>query len=1264
MFVPGNTLLSSKRVKTIVIGIPAIVAVLLVSVVAAFFLISEDVLTGWLVQSIETRADADITFESIQLERGLTTRIDVEQLEVVAHDESYKVDSSSLSLSIRLPQLLLARLDFPALEIGDTRVHIQGGSEDDTRDWRGIDLDALRLRPVLHEVSLANLSVSAEGSQWTLPSRSTVSELSLQLTPDKDVPELSANIEVVDEKLQIIATLPDFHQSIGKQRLPFNIRINRPFAIANLQGDFDFSKADSHIKATLDVQVDELGKVSTTGALQIPGSLKVTAAIDGTFDKLSAESISGQWQAGDAGEAELSGRIDNLIGMEGIALALKAHARNANWLQQHLPESMEVIKEATLSLSLNGTDDHLVTDDVQLKVQTADELDIDLSGGFGLVKSESASYDLRNIQARLNFKSPTTRAARALLFEEIPEFGAVQASTDINSDQGHPTFSNVSVNTVHPLGIKASLGGVIDSFPLDPDSPNKGYDLDVAIQSPEAKPVLDVLDLDMPLQGPFDIAFKIQGDTPALQLNAIRLKAGSQQALQITADGKMLFGDWSRDDPLESLDITLDAYSHTTQAIASLFHEEWPTLGALKMHARVHTLAGKHRIDDYSLRTVEGASVQVAMTGNAADLTVFPALFTDGMQLTLVVQGADTADLNKLLGLNGKFIPTVGAFKVESEITGSDATVIVKNVRARAGSKDILQVTANGHLGKLDRQTGWSFYDTDLKLTADSLSSQALAGTWGYNLPPFGPLRGTAEIHPVGKGIGLRKLLLRVGADSSDPVLIAQGKVGDLYQLKDVDIDVKLNVDGHNLAAFADQHSLKDLAPISGELHVADKNGLLGIQTLQLVSDHPDLNIDVNGRYPDIYKPETLQLKADIRARDLALVGALFDQQWPDYGPLTIQGNVGRENNRVQLSTNIRAGKKGLDADLHGDFTVDPPSLAGKLTVHHLSLPDFYEKAAEARKEREKDKKKLAEPVFSKDPIAFDYLKKFDLALAVNVATFDPTDSEAVSAESTIRVKSGVLTLRPTVIRYPKGALDLDLSIDARQMPRLEFKASGDHLNPWLGLQAQPNKDKPAFDAELKADISLSAQGQSPHQLASSLNGSLYVTITNGKLRRSFTDLLFVDIVGWTATHLTDRKYLEMRCGVADFTAAQGVIKTNGFFIDTKNIAITGDGLIDLGKEEIDYVFLPKKKSRIILKAEPVKVTGSLRDPSVTAVPVKSAALTFGTLIFAPYVFAGMTASQYLQGKVDSKDEDTPCLLYEKKRPVPNPVGEAYPEND
>ena len=1256
--------MSSKLFKSVVIGVPALVGLFLLILIVVFSTLSEEVLTGWLMQAIETETDADITYQSISLERGLTTQINIEQLEVVAHDKSYRVDSSYLRLSVRLPQLLLARLDFPRLDIGDTHIHVQGDSQGETRDWLrpGIDLDALHLRPVLHEVSLASLSVSTEGSQWKLPS-GTVSELSLQLTPDKEVPELSADIEVVDEKLHITATLPDFYQSISKQHLPFNIRVSGPLAVSDLQGDMDFSAADARIKATLAVQVDNLDKLSATRVLQVPGGLKVTAAIEGTFDKLTAESISGTWQAGDAGDAELNGRIDNLIEMTGIALALKAHAKDADWLQPHLPENMEAIKEATLSLSLQGSGDRLMADKVQLQARTTDDLAIDLSGDFELAKTEQDAYDLENIKAALKFQSPTTRAARALLFDAIPEFGDLQASVDIQSDQGHPRLSNVSVKTKHPLGIKAHISGAIDSFPLDPDSPNKGYHLDIAIQSPQAKSVLGVLDLDLSLQGPFDIAFKIQGDTPALQLNAIHLKAGTEKALSITAKGNMLFGDWSKKDPLESLDLSIDAYSHTTQAMASFVGEDWPELGALNVHARVHTVAGKHRFDDYSLRTVKDASVQVTMTGMAADLTIFPALYYDGIEIDIVAQGTDTAALNKIFGLGENVIPAIGLFKAESQMTGNDDTVHIRNVRAQAGSKDVLLVTAYGDLGKVNKD-GWDFYDAGLKLTANSSSSQSFARAWGYSLPPLGPLSGSASITDEDKSFGLEKLVLRVGEDSSDPVILVRGKVGDLYQLKHVDIDVKLNIDGHNLAAFADQHSLKDLSPINGELHIADKNGSLGIQTLKLGSNHPDLSIDISGQYPDFSKPETLQLKADIQARDLALVGALLDQQWPDYGPLVIKSNVGRDGNRVRLNTNIRAGDKGLDADLHGDFTTEPPNFAGKLTFHHLSLPDFFEEAArerKARKERQKkekkkskkkDEKKLQQPVFSSDPIAFDVLKKFNLALAVDVATFDPTDSDAVSAESTVRVQSGVLTLTPTVIRYPKGQLNIEFSVDARKTPLLAFKAYGNNINPWLISSKRSNETAVDINAAMDVDIDLSAQGSSAHQIASSLDGSLYLTIKDGKMRRSFTDLLFVDIVGWTVNYVKHEKYSDLTCGVADFTSTQGVIKTNGFFIDTDNVTIAGDGTIDLGKEEVDYVFLPRKKSRLVLKAEPVKVKGPLGDPSITAIPVKSAALTFGTLIFAPYVFVGMAAAEHFTGKLDDGKDDTPCLNYERGRAV------------
>ena len=106
---------------------------------------------------------------------------------------------------------------------------------------------------------------------------------------------------------------------------------------------------------------------------------------------------------------------------------------------------------------------------------------------------------------------------------------------------------------------------------------------------------------------------------------------------------------------------------------------------------------------------------------------------------------------------------------------------------------------------------------------------------------------------------------------------------------------------------------------------------------------------------------------------------------------------------------------------------------------------------------------------------------------------------------------------------------------------------------------------------------------------------------------------------------------------------------TKGLFIDVKAISIAGEGTIDLANEEIDYVFLPKKKSNIFNNADPVNIKGPLSDPSVTTLPVKSAIITYGSLFFAPYLFVGGYATSMISGMADIGENSFPCLEYDRK---------------
>jgi hypothetical protein len=981
----------------------------------------------------------------------------------------------------------------------------------------------------------------------------------------------------------------------------------------------------------------------------VPGELDLRATLSGPLNQLAVRDIAAHWRAGGQAAAQAAGQIDDLFALSGIQLHLSGRVDDADWLNARLPTGLAPLTRASLAATLSGSRSRLLLDEVALDAETGEQLSIKLGGSAQLAEQTDGGLAPEQIAATLAFAAPTTRAARVLLFDAVPEFGAIKGSAAIRSQTGDPALEDVTIETQDGRGTQVALRGAIRQFPLDPAEPNRGYDLAVSMTADKAETLTEAVGLDMPLSGPLNLAFRIEGDTPALALKAIRLSAGTKRAVSLTAEGDLQFGSWERRDPLDSLDLKLAAYSHTTQALGKLLGTAaLPELGALEAHGRLYTVGGKHRVDDIALRTQKGAAVNLNVTGSATELIVLPRPAVAGIQLQLASGGADTAILNKVLALAQKPIPSLGAFKLRSRIRGSDTRLTLDATDFVAGKPSLLEITGRGRLGTLSARNGWRLQDTDLTLAAKSQSSQALAKAMGYRVPPLGPLSAGALIRDRNRVLVLDELRLRLGAKGKEPVLTATGRVGNLLASQQVGIDAKVNLDGHTLAAFADRRKLKDLAPLTGRVRIADRNGVLGIQALQLNSDHPDLTVAVNGEFRDFSRPQTLQLKSQLKARDLALVGALFDQDWPAYGPLEADSEFGREGDRLRINTSVKAGTRGLDADLHGDFSTDRPRFTGKLRVQRMPYPDLFTQAAEARKQQEKRAPKQLEPVFSREPIDLEWLKGFDLALGVDIVSFDPQESRAQSANMTVALQSGVLKLDPVTIEYPKGEMALTLAVDARRVPRVQFTLYGKDLNPWLEANGQNAPQVMGFDADLDTDIRLTAAGNSPHALASSLDGELYITTRHGKVRRSLIDLLFIDIVGWSASHIKRDAYADVICGVADFSARQGVLSTNAFYLDLNDISVTGEGDIDLGKEQVQYVFLPKKKSRLILKAEPVKVNGPLADPSVRAIPVASAVRNFGTLLFAPYVFVGLAASDYLLGYFDSKPDDAPCLNYER----------------
>jgi hypothetical protein len=592
-------------------------------------------------------------------------------------------------------------------------------------------------------------------------------------------------------------------------------------------------------------------------------------------------------------------------------------------------------------------------------------------------------------------------------------------------------------------------------------------------------------------------------------------------------------------------------------------------------------------------------------------------------------------------------IPQIGPLEAQAQISGDDQNLVIDEVSVAAGQEELLLVNLSGRLGELSPDNNWQPQNTSLAIRVNSSSSGALAGKLGYRIPEMGPLSAQANIRGK-KKVSMDSAQLRLG-DKDNPVLKVTGYIKDLFAMKGVQGNGQVHLDGSRFAAFADFEKIPELGPLTGQVKISDSDGTLGIDSLQVESAQPGLlSLRVDGSFDNFKDPATWLLNSSLAARDLQLIGAILDRRWPAIGPVQLDAEIKRTGKSNELNSTLTAGETEIEAKIKELFETTPIRITGIIKARKMLVWDLLEK------EREGEKKKAAkkEPVFSREPIDFDWLKKVDLDIAIEVESFAKEQFLADSAQFQVKVKSGVLSISPARFVYAKGKLDMELQLDARDHPRLTFKAFGEHIDPRRALDIQQYKGQ--IETEMNIDMSFNTSGLTSHELAANSQGSVYITMQNGKLPAPLIDLVFWDVAGWAWKKATNQRYYDVDCGVADYTIEEGVISTRAFILDGESITITGGGTIDLGGEEVKYFFLPKKKSlKIIQKADPVNIEGPLNNPKVKTIPWKSAAITAGKvggIIFAPFIFIPLTAADYLAGQVKIDDGKSACLEYQKSR--------------
>jgi uncharacterized protein involved in outer membrane biogenesis len=249
-----------------------------------------------------------------------------------------------------------------------------------------------------------------------------------------------------------------------------------------------------------------------------------------------------------------------------------------------------------------------------------------------------------------------------------------------------------------------------------------------------------------------------------------------------------------------------------------------------------------------------------------------------------------------------------------------------------------------------------------------------------------------------------------------------------------------------------------------------------------------------------------------------------------------------------------------------------------------------------------------------------------------------------------LTLRDAVLTLEPLDFGMAGGHLNADISLDGRADP---IRASArvrvrDMRIARLFPDVALNRNSVG---RINGEANLTGSGNSVGRMLATANGKVRLAMARGEISRLMMEQAGVHLWEILQIKMTRDKLIHVRCGVADFDIAAGVMQANVLIFDTEVTTISGTGNIDLGSEKLDLVLNQKTKntSPIALRS-PIHVHGTLASPEVRVDRARVAARGIGAVALA--IINPLLALIPLIDAGPGKDSNCDRILHGTSRPA------------
>jgi uncharacterized protein involved in outer membrane biogenesis len=577
-------------------------------------------------------------------------------------------------------------------------------------------------------------------------------------------------------------------------------------------------------------------------------------------------------------------------------------------------------------------------------------------------------------------------------------------------------------------------------------------------------------------------------------------------------------------------------------------------------------------------------------------------------------------------------VTTLGLPKLEAKSSSPDSPLHVDADASYNGTAFNL-VADTGSLTRLQDPAATAPWPVKLmltaagaKLTAEGSMTQPLLGK-GYDLTVNGAIPDTSALTPLLQG--LKPPPLHEVAFSAK---IAD-KGGTLPEFSTLTLhvgasDLGVQIPGLTLtqlnvaAAAADQ-------PIK-----ADAAGKLGDQPLTFAATAGKLALLMPGAKPAPFPVDvtfqaagatvsakgtianaqamtgaTIALAAQIP--DLSTLSTLAHRPLPAVKQVAFQGTLTDAQGGFQHGAALHGlSLTSAGGDLTGDAAIGlgtRNSLTAALKSSRIDLDALQavtdqmpEAAPSSAPGAKPPASKRGDRLFSDQPIPFDLLRAADADLKLEIAGLHTGGADYKTIAIRAELKDGKLNVDPFSGDLPGGHLAGTLSTDAAQSAppvHITLHAPGLALKSILAATHQPSYA--TGNLEVYAD--LHGTGDSPHAIASSLDGSFGLAMAGGTIDNRLLGSLLgkvmdtlnsLNLVGKGGT--SDLKCFGMR-----MDAQHGIGTFKALTLSSSLLTMTGAGAMNLGEETLSVQLRPQAKMAGTAVVIPVNVTGPIRNPAV-----------------------------------------------------------------